>query len=146
MAQGPHTGRSTLQVNKLERVAIEVLTPQYTPIGKTVPRGDAQDKVTGETVYSGDINIPRMLFGKCKRSPHPFARILSVDISRALKLPGVKAVITAKNVRQFPFGEFFADQLPLCDRYACYVGDEVAAVAAIDEDIAEAALALIEVN
>ncbi len=146
MAQSPHIGRSMPQVNKLDRVAIEVLTPQYTQIGKSVLRVDAQEKVTGETVYSGDINIPRMLFGKCKRSPHPFARILSVDVSRALKLPGVKAAVTAKNVRQFPFGEFFADQLPLCDQYAYYVGDEVAAVAAIDEDIAEEALALIEVN
>ena len=114
MAQSPHIGRSTLQVNNLDRVAIEVLTPQYTHVGKSVLRVDAQEKVTGETVYSGDINIPRMLFGKCKRSPHPFARILSVDISKALKLSGVKAAVTAKNVRQFPFGEFFADQLPLC--------------------------------
>ena len=119
---------------------------QYTYIGKSVLRVDARDKATGEAVYSSDYKIPGTLAGKCKRSPHPLARIINIDISKAERLPGVRAVITARNAGQFPFGEFISDQSPLCDRYAHYVGDEVAAVAAIDEDIAEEALDLIEVD
>ena len=118
----------------------------YSQIGKSVPRIDAKEKAIGEAVYSSDINLPGILFGKCKRSPHPFARILSIDAGKALSLPGVKAVITARNVTQSYFGEFFSDQVPLCDQYARYVGDEVAAVAAVDEDIAEEALDLIDVE
>ena len=125
---------------------IELPVIQYTHVGINVPRVDALDKVNGEAVYSSDVKAPGMLIGKCKRSPYPFARIISVDTSKALRLPGVRAAITARNVKQFPFGEFFADQLPLCDQYACYIGDEVAAVAAIDEDIAEEAVDLIEVE
>jgi len=119
---------------------------QYSHIGKSILRVDAPDKVTGEAVYSCDINVPGMLVGKCKRSPHPFARIVSIDIGKALKLPGVRAVITAENAGQSYFGEFTPDQFPLCNQYAYYVGDEVAAVAAVDEDIAGEALDLIEVE
>jgi len=119
---------------------------QYSHIGKSIPRVDAQVKAAGEAAYSCDIKIPGMLLGKCKRSPHPFARIVSIDIAKALKLPGVRAVITARNITQSYFGEFVSDQLPLCDQYAYYAGDEVAAVAAIDDDIAEEALDLIEVE
>ncbi len=119
---------------------------QHLFIGKSIPRVDGPVKATGEAVYSSDIKLPGMLTGKCKRSPHPFARILSIDISKAMKLTGVSAVITARNVTQSYFGEFVMDQFPLCDQYAHYVGDEVAAVAAIDEDVAEEALDLIEVE
>lgn len=119
---------------------------EYSYIGKSVPRLDARDKATGAAVFSSDISFPGILYGKCKRCPHPFARILEIDISKALKLPGVRAVITARNVNQSYFGEFVSEQLPLCDQYARYIGDEVAAVAAVDEDIAEEALDLIEVE
>jgi CO/xanthine dehydrogenase Mo-binding subunit len=64
---------------------------------------DAKDKATGEAMYSCDVKIPGMLFGKCKRSPHPFARMLSIDVSKALKLPGVRAIVTARNVTQFHY-------------------------------------------
>jgi CO/xanthine dehydrogenase Mo-binding subunit len=119
---------------------------EYTYIGKSVPRIDARDKVTGETIYSSDIQLPGMLIGKCKRSPVPFAKIVSIDISKALKLHGVRVVITAHNVIQFNYGEFAFDQFPLCKQYAHYVGDEVAAVAAIDKDTAEEAIDVIEVE
>ena len=119
---------------------------QYSYIGESVPRTDAWDKSTGTARYSVDMKIPGMLYGKCKRCPHPFARILKIDTSKARKLPGVRAVITAENAQQSYYGEFVSEQLPLCDEYARYVGDEVAAVAAIDEDIAEEALDLIEVE
>ena len=58
---------------------------QHSHIGKNIPRVDAPEKVTGEAIYSGDIKIPGMLIGKCMRSPYPFARIVSIDISKALK-------------------------------------------------------------
>ncbi len=119
---------------------------QYSYIGKSVPRVDARDKATGEAVYSADIKLPGILFGKLKTSPHPFARILSINAEKARKLPGIKAVITAQDVIQFPYGPIIADELPLADKYARYVGDSVAAVAAIDDDIAEEALDLIEVD
>ena len=118
----------------------------YAVIGKSVARVDGREKVTGEAVYSSDFTLPGMLIGRCKRSPHPFARIRSVDCAKARRLSGVRAVLTARDVRQDHFGEYADDQLPLCDRYAYYAGDEVAAVAAVDADAAEEALALIEVE
>ncbi|MBA7653403.1 4-hydroxybenzoyl-CoA reductase subunit alpha [subsurface metagenome] len=115
-------------------------------IGKNVLRVDAPAKVTGEAIFSSDIKPHGMLYGKCKRSPHPLAHILSVDIGSALKLPGVRAIITARNVKQSYCGEYLFDQLPLCDQYSYYIGDEVAAVAAIDEETAQEAIDLIKVN
>jgi len=126
-------------------VEFEAMT-QYSYIGRSVPRLDSPDKVTGQAIYSSDIQLPRMLIGKCKRSPHPFARILSINVSKALKLPGIRAVITANNVNQSYFGGPILDQLPLCNKYAYYIGDEVAAVAAVDDDLAEEAIELIEVE
>lgn len=115
-------------------------------IGKSVPRVDAQEKVTGRAVYCADIKLPGMLTCKIKRNPYPSARILSIDTSKALRLPGVKAVITAQDVTQFQYGNFVIDELPLAEKFARYVGDEVAAVAAIDAEIAEEALDLIKVD
>ena len=118
----------------------------YRFIGKSIPRVDAREKVTGEAVYSSDIHLPGMIVGKCKRSPHPFARILTIDCQKARRLRGVHAVITARDVAQFPYGEYADDQLPLCDSYAHYAGDEVAAVAAASAEAAEEALDLIAVE
>ena len=106
----------------------------YHFIGRSIPRVDAREKVTGEAVYSSDIQLPGMLVGKCKRSPYPFARILSIDSQKARRLCGVHAVITAQDITQFPYGEYADDQLPLCDQYAHYAGDEVAAVAAVNAE------------
>lgn len=71
----------------------------YTYIGKSTPMVDAKYKVTGTASYSSDIYLPGMHYGKCKRSPHPFAKILSIDITKALNLPGVSAVITSRNIK-----------------------------------------------
>ncbi|MDP2931851.1 MAG: xanthine dehydrogenase family protein molybdopterin-binding subunit [Chloroflexota bacterium] len=119
---------------------------EYSVIGKSVLRVDALDKVTGTAVYSTDIKLPGMLTGKIKTSPCAFARILSVNTKKARSLPGVKAVITAHDVSQFPYGPVIADELPLADSYARYEGDAIAAVAAIDEETAAQALDLIEVE
>src|SRR5574337_1107657 len=67
----------------------------YSVVGKSLPKKDAPDKATGRAVYTGDIRLPGMLRGKLLGSPHPHARILSVDTSAAEALPGVHAVITA---------------------------------------------------
>ncbi len=97
-------------------------------IGKKVPRINGEEIVTGKAKYAFDINLPGMLYGKVLRSPHPHANILNIDMSKAEKHPGVRAVINLnkKNVR--------------------YVGEEIAAVAAVNEEIAEEALDLIEVE
>ena len=80
--------------------------PDYTSEGKfkvigTRPvRHDGVDKVTGRAVYGGDVRLPGLLYGKVLRSPHPHARILSIDTSMAMQLPGVRAVVTAHAVNR----------------------------------------------
>jgi 4-hydroxybenzoyl-CoA reductase subunit alpha len=124
---------------------------KYSVIGTRVHRVDGPEKVTGSAEYTYDIVLPGMLYGKILRSPHPHARILSIDTSQAEKLVGVKAVITGKDTlgrkqgiwRRFPE---LCDEEILCREKVRYIGDPVAAVAAIDEDTAEEALDLIEVE
>lgn len=122
------------------------------PVGKSVPRIDAMEKAYGEAKYVFDMSLPGMLVGKMLRSPHAHARILKIDISRAEKLPGVRAVITAEDAPKIKFGsnEYFfpytIDQLPLESEKVRYIGDEIAAVAAVDEETAEKALSLIKVD
>lgn len=118
----------------------------YTVIGKSVPRIDAREKVTGEAKYCVDLSLPGMLIGKIKRSPVAFARILNVDKSKAERLPGVKAVITGDDTPKIQYGTFIPDELPLATTLVRFVGDGVAAVAAVDEDVAEEALELVEVD
>ncbi len=119
---------------------------EYSFIGKDILRVDGLEKVTGDAIFTTDISLPGMLVGKIKRSPFPYAKILSIKVDKACKLPGVRAVITAKDVDQFPYGPIIADELPLADTYARYAGEEVAAVAAVDVETAEKALDLIEVE
>ncbi|MDP8265136.1 MAG: molybdopterin-dependent oxidoreductase, partial [Candidatus Aceula lacicola] len=122
------------------------------PVGKSVPRIDGKGLVTGQTKYVFDLKLPGMLIGKMLRSPHPHAKIISIDTSKAEKLPGVKAIITAKDTYGIKFGsnEFFfpqtADQQALESDKVRYIGDELGAVAAIDEETAEKALKLIDVK
>lgn len=111
-------------------------------IGKSVPRYDLRDKLTGEAKYTADISLAGMLCGKILRSPHPHARIVSIDAAAAESLPGVRAVLTPFNA---PSGRVAPD-LPILDTKARFVGDEVAAVAADDEDLAAQALRLIKVQ
>ena len=119
----------------------------YRVIGTPRPKVDAYAKVTGRALYADDIMLPRMLHGRLLRSPHAHARILSIDARRALKLPGVVAILTGEDLPQ-KFGILPSSQ----DEYALaidkvrYVGDPVAAVAALDPDILDEALKLIEVE
>jgi len=117
-------------------------------VGVKVDRTDSLAKALGSAKYAGDIVLPRMLYGKILRSPHAHARIISIDTSQAEKLPGVKAVVTGKDTAGVKWGIFkqTRDQYLLAIDKVRYVGEEVAAVAAVDEDTAEEALDLIEVE
>jgi CO/xanthine dehydrogenase Mo-binding subunit len=120
----------------------------YSVVGKSVERTDARVKVTGSARYAGDLIAPGMLHGKLLRSPLAHARILNIDTSRARALPGVRAVITGKDFPGIPFGTRpdIRDQLPMPITKVHHFGEGVAAVAAVDEDTAEEALDLIEVD
>ena len=119
--------------------------PGYSVVGKRIPKLDAPDKVTGRTVYADDLKLSGLLIGAIKRSPHPHARIVAVHTSAAEALPGVHAVIHAGNVQQRPFG-FGRDNIPLKGHVVRCVGDEVAAVAAVDAATARHAIDLIDVE
>ncbi len=117
-------------------------------VGRSTPRIDAPDLVSGRAVFTDDITLPGMLYGKILTSPHAHARILSVDTSRAEALEGVKAVLTAADVPDTFYGVSPAryDEQVLAKDKVRYVGDEVAAVAAVDEETALRALELIDVE
>ncbi len=115
-------------------------------VGKSFPRLDAQDKVTGQAVYSTDVRLPGILYGRILRSPYPHARIVHIDTARAEKLVGVKAVVTAQDTPKLKFGPLIEDWYPLAVDKVRFVGDELAAVAATDEELAREALELIEVE
>ena len=114
-------------------------------VGKRIPKRDAIDKVTGRANYIQDLKVPGMLYGKILRSKYPHARIVRIDTSRAKKLLGVRAVITAEDVPQIRYG-FMKDQPVLKSGKVRSYRDEVAAVAAIAPEIAEEALDLITVE
>ena len=129
---------------------------EYNVVGKRPVRPDGVDKVTGRAQYGADVKLTGLLAGKVLRSPHPHARIRSIDTSNAEALPGVRAVITAKDL---PFaslskeelgGDYgrlkFASDHMLASDKALFKGHPVAAVAAVNAHIAESALALIAVD
>jgi CO/xanthine dehydrogenase Mo-binding subunit len=119
---------------------------RFSVVGQRVQRIEGFDKVTGDSKFIADIYLPGMLVGKVLRSPFAHARIRHIDTSKAEKLRGVRAVVTAEDTIKRPWGAFFADQYILSVGKARYVGEEVAAVAATDPDIAEEAVELIEVD
>ena len=119
---------------------------KFSVVGQRVQRIEGFDKVTGESKFIADIQLPGTLIGRVLRSPYPHARIRHIDTSKATKLRGVRAVVTAEDTIKRPWGAFFADQYILSVGKARYVGEEVVAVAAIDPDIAEEAIDLIEVD
>ena len=116
-------------------------------VGKPFRKVDARAKCTGQTKFADDIALPRMLYAKLLRSHEPHAVIKSIDTSKALALPGVLAVITGKDLPT-PYGilPVSQDEHALCIERVRFVGDPVAAVAAIDEDTAFDAMNLIEVE
>ena len=96
----------------------------YSVIGKRFPRLDAREKVTGQAQFAGDIMLPNMLYGKILRSPYPHARIQKIDTSRAIRVPGVKAVVTGEDTpRTYNFGiEIYDEPLLSWDGVVRYAG------------------------
>jgi 4-hydroxybenzoyl-CoA reductase subunit alpha len=122
---------------------------EYRLIGKRLPSIDAKEKVKGKALYTDDITLPGTLCGMILRSPLAHAKIVRIDTSRAMKLPGVKAVVTGEDTLKRKFGIIsmspkYMDELPLAADKVRFIGDEVAAVAAIDPDTAMEALDLID--
>src|SRR6266446_1184234 len=116
-------------------------------VGKPFRKVDARAKCTGQTKFADDIVLSRMLFCKILRTHHPHALIESIDISKAVALPGVIAVITGKDLPiSYGILPVSQDELALCIDKVRFIGDPVAAVAAIDEDVAFDAMNLIEVE
>ena len=115
-------------------------------VGKSVPRLDGYEKATGAAKFTGDMWLYRMLHGKVLRSPYAHARIVSIDTSRAEKLEGVKAILTHKDVPRALIGESGIEDAYILPDKVRFVGDEVLAVAAESEEIAEQALELIDVK
>lgn len=120
-----------------------------------MPRVDGLDKVTGRATYAADMRMPGMLYGKTLRSPHPHAKIRNIDTAAAEALPGVLAVVTYKDAPKVPLeaddeashdGGQEPSGVGVLDSMVRFVGDEVAAVAAVDRHTAEAALKLIKVD
>jgi CO/xanthine dehydrogenase Mo-binding subunit len=121
----------------------------YRTIGTSVARADGPDKVTGTAVYAADIEVPGMLAGKILRSTLPHARIVKIDVEEARRLPGVRGVLTPADAAALPhptYGPFLSDQTVLALEKVRFVGEPVAAVAADDEETAEAALDLIRID
>jgi 4-hydroxybenzoyl-CoA reductase alpha subunit len=120
---------------------------QLRVVGTPQRKVDAVAKVTGQTKYADDLVLPRMLHAKLLRSTRPHARILEVDTSKAQDLDGVKAVLTGKDL-PIPFGilPVSQDEHVLAPDVARFIGDPVAAVAAVSEEVATSALDLIEVS
>lgn len=137
----------------------DTLAPLKT-VGHATTRIDAFERVTGKASYSRDVDLPGMLYARVLRSPHPHARILSIDTTKAAALPGVKAILTHENCRvvwgagSIAGGRQYSDDVKKITtqrRYVFnnpvrFVGEPVAAVAAIDRHVAEEALLLITVD
>ncbi|KUO74500.1 MAG: hypothetical protein APF81_01865 [Desulfosporosinus sp. BRH_c37] len=127
----------------------------YSVVGHSVPRVDAREKVSGSALYTGDMVLPHMLIGKVLRSPYAHAKVIRIDTSKAKQLAGVKVVLTYEdtpkilwNSAGFPPspGAILVEDQYILTNTALYVGDGIAAVAAVDEDTATQALELIEVE
>lgn len=122
--------------------------PEFTYVGERIAPVDGYDRISGTADFVTDLKLPGMLHGKILRSPLPHARIVRIDTSKAASLPGVKAVITFEDTPRIPFGamEAFKDWYILAKDKVRFIGEEVAAVAAVDEYTAERALELIRVE
>jgi 4-hydroxybenzoyl-CoA reductase alpha subunit len=125
----------------------EALAREFAVVGSRAQRVDGVAKLTGRAVYTDDLAPPGLLHARILRSPHAHARIVSIDASAALALEGVKAVVTGRDMPvKYGIIPWTRDEYPLALDKARYIGDAVAAVAAVDEDTADAALRLIRVE
>jgi CO/xanthine dehydrogenase Mo-binding subunit len=118
----------------------------YRVIGTPVERVDGPEMLSGQALYGPDVKSPGMLWGKILRSPIPHGKVLSVNTEKAKKHPGVKVIICAQDVPSRRYGYAIEDEHIFAIDKVHYVGQPVAAIAAVDEDAAEEALSLIEVE
>jgi xanthine dehydrogenase molybdenum-binding subunit len=119
---------------------------EYAVVGKGIARIDADVRVTGKAIFGDDVQLPGLLHGKVLRSPHAHARIRRLDTTKAERLPGVKAVVTAQDAPETPAGGVIKDRWIFARDKVRYMGEPIAAVAATDPHIAEEALRLIDVE
>lgn len=118
-----------------------------TILGRRISMVDAVEKATGKAIYAVDVAWPGMLYGKILRSPYAHAKLLRIDVSAAEQLPGVAAVVTAADTSHVRFSySQYADQTLFAEDVVRFVGEEIAAVAAVDLETAERALALIKIE
>jgi len=152
--------RERARRSPIEERAVDAPAASLTVVGHATPRIDARERVTGKATYTADIQLPGMLYARVMRSPHPHARIVRIDTSKARALPGVKAIITHENCKVvwgaggISGGAQYNDAIKKITRHRRYafnnpvrfVGEPVAAVAAVDRHTAEDALQLIDVD
>ena len=119
---------------------------KFSEVNKSIKRVDAYEKVTGKAKFAADLFFPNMLYGKVLRSKYPHARIVKINIEKALAYPGVKAVITAEDVPNNEFGVIIQNQQVLARKEVLYIGDGIAVAAAETKEAAAEALELIEVE
>ncbi len=137
----PRIDQASRQTETSENLAVWEANADLRVVGHSHTRLEGVEKVTGRAQYTYDVRLPRQLYARVLRSPHPHARVVRVDTSRAAALPGVYAVASSADTPEIAWYE---DGL-LFDRIVRFIGDEVAAVAAESEEIADDALRLIEI-
>jgi CO/xanthine dehydrogenase Mo-binding subunit len=115
-------------------------------VGQPIARLDGIEKVSGTTRYSADVDLPGLVWGKVLRSPLPHARIVRIDAAKARAVPGVLAVLTARDLPDVLVGRRMFDMPVLARDRVRFIGEKVAVAAALDPDLAEEALALVEVE
>ena len=118
------------------------MSEKFKIIGKRQPRVDAWERVSGKAKYASDVYLPGMLYARILRSPYPHAKVLNIDIEKAKALPGVKAILTPKDIPPFRWH----GDMPILTDIARFEGDDIAVVAAVDEERAREALDLIKVD
>src|SRR5918993_1349464 len=115
-------------------------------VGRPISRVDGSDKVSGNTVYTADVQLPGMLWGKCLRSPYAHARIISINTEQAKKVKSVSAILTDRDLPAHRIGLSLQDTPLLAAGKVRFIGEKVVAVAAGDRDAAEEAVSLVEVE
>ncbi len=119
---------------------------EYDKVNKPIKRVDAYEKVTGKAKFGADLFFPSILYGKVLRSKYPHARIVKINIKKALACPGVKAIIRAEDIPNNEFGVIVQNQQVLARKQVLYIGDGIAVAAAETKEAAAKALELIEVE
>ncbi|MBU2602028.1 MAG: molybdopterin-dependent oxidoreductase [Actinobacteria bacterium] len=147
MADGGSVGAHVPPLNVVEPVTVRGPAASAGGVGANVPRLEGKAKVLGAARFADDLSFPGMVHGKVLRSPHPHALIRKIDVSRAVALPGVAAVVTAADIPgRNAFGILIKDQPFLAADKVRFVGEAIAAVAAESGEIARRACSLIEVE